>query len=184
MSGLESGRWNDPSKKFIPIDEVSAEHVAAGYEMPVPPTPEDIALGLEATEEPEWEEWLAGQFGHDFNDELDIFDETDPAEEAKEEVYWDRLGKIEPQFQTFEERGETFEDFKEQYDLPEQATRKDMERLFARERKYRSAHSSQANEIHQQDRRFRANGPRGKEPLNKHLKGSETLRRPDDTLLN
>ena len=173
MNHIEDG-WRNPrprkAEKFVPIDEISPEDIAAGFEQYMSKNPEEALIAKQEREEnldheyDGWREWVVKQLAQGDMDADDGYlpDYSSHEGDATDAGYWDKLDDFAREYETLAERHEDIEDLMDRFHLP---------RKMPPEQIYKFIHGMENDRSH---------GHRGREHVGKHQKGGDTIRRPSE----
>lgn len=162
------------SESYIPIDEVSNEDIdrSGGFDWAFGRSPEEEIFDTQD----EWKDWFTEEVavGPDEDLPYDLYTRN---EEDRDAQWWERVNRIGEELDGLGSDPDDFGGFAERHGLPDDITRKDVERLVSRQRKRETARvSDPAN------RGFvmrPTHGYRGKEMRDKHERGEQPAVRFD-----
>ncbi len=168
----EGLRARDRMKQPSDIDKISPEDVDPTFELPTQRTPEEELIAKrEGLDEEDWQDWLE-----------ELLYETDVKKQDQEQAHteqnefpWEkkeqdteyrrRLDELVLEFEKMGDGHEAVQALVDKFHLPNRTTGKDIEKLVAYKKHPKTG---------------RSYGPWGREEKNKHKKGGETIRRPQE----
>ena len=159
--------WQNPRKRktdsFTPIDQVSEEDLHPDYRTSRGLlNPEEALIAAEDREfmkdisDEDWAAWVENMLTDDPPEDSTI----EYPWEKNEDEYWQRLELLGRAYETREERHEDLQELMDRFRMPQGTSKQEIERLI-------SKHSKTG----------RSYGIRGRENRNKHLRGTDTIRR-------